>query len=168
MSYVKAWSLNLAISSAPIPKRPGWIKRRYIDESEDWIPYDVREPVETAGFWAMVDRENRRHAGRHREQNGIVQGDPRVGVEGDVEEVSDCNGTPDEGHDTSSTPEQLVEGEKSATVPGPSDVNGAVETTHARTTLSDVPTTVARMEPDLSPCCSSYSFYIHASVGIAC
>ncbi len=44
-----------------IPERSGWKRRLYPDH--DWLPSDScgHIPVETASFWEMVDREQRRN-----------------------------------------------------------------------------------------------------------
>lgn len=47
--------------SDTIPKRPGWYRKHQVDPH--WLPHDVCPgmTVETASFWAMVDREHRRN-----------------------------------------------------------------------------------------------------------
>lgn len=57
-----------------IPTRPGWRKKRYPD-FDDWLPFDAREAVETATFWAMTDREHRKNEDDAQEQERFRRSD---------------------------------------------------------------------------------------------
>lgn len=78
----------------------------------NWLPYEAREPVETASFWKMVGRENRRHEVGCQVRDVSIQSGPCMEVEVKVEEVNDRNEEPAEHHgmpSTSPPPEESVE-----------------------------------------------------------
>lgn len=78
----------------------------------NWLPYEAREPVETASFWAVVDRENRRHEDGRQVQDVSIQHDPCMEFEAEVAEAHNCNDDQVEHHatlTTSPTPQESVE-----------------------------------------------------------
>lgn len=122
----------------------------------NWLPYEAREPVETASFWAMVDRENRRHEGGSQVQDISIHREPCIEVEAEAEEVNDGNDEPLERHDaltTSPTSERSVEEDDVELVLASLDVVDSVETKvmeyslHAGVTLTEIAVaTIKKME----------------------
>ncbi len=77
-----------------------------------WLPGDVRETVEAASFWEMVDRENRKHEDGCQVQHVSIHRQPCMEVETKAKEANDRNDEAAENHEmptTSPTLEGLVE-----------------------------------------------------------
>ncbi len=80
----------------------------------------------------MLDRENQRLEDERQKQNVLLNGDSRIGVEAEAEEVGNCNGEPLEDHNVScSTPSSGRSAEEEVSVICPLEIIGSVETNAA-------------------------------------
>lgn len=166
-SYIQFGPLNLAISLVTkIPTRPGYIKRHHRWRLVDWIPDDVRKPVETTSAEEMMDCDNGWREDDDQERSGFMQRDPWLGPRMTVEEGSDYNDELVDHHDkltSSSASERSLEGDDSDAVSGPLDVAGSLrknateDTIDAWNVLWDVSDLLGRRSQD----CYDWPPYYH-------